>query len=262
MDINLIQGIKSLLLPPAGPLLLLLLLLAGVLRARLVETRRVLILLALVVVTATLAVSTPVAARLLAGSLEARFPALPPTGPLPSGPEAIVVLGTGLYPDAPEYGGDSPTGALLVRLRYAAQLARRSGLPLCAAGGRPFGTGASEASVMRAVLEGEFGVPVRWLDETSRNTAENARETARILEPLGIRQVFVVTHALHMPRTIESFRRVGLEPVAAPTRFITRPSGRPLLLDAFPTHNALSVSAQALHEYLGMAWYALRYPQG
>jgi uncharacterized SAM-binding protein YcdF (DUF218 family) len=65
-----------------------------------------------------------------------------------------------------------------------------------------------------------------------------------------------------MPRAIESFRRVGLDPVAAPTRFITRPRGRPWLLEAFPNYNALAVSAQALHEHLGMIWYALRYPGG
>lgn len=262
MDISLVQGIKSLLLPPAGPLLVLLLLLVGGMRARATGTRRVLTALSLLVVAGTLALGTPMVARLLAGGLEVRHPVLPSAGPLPPGPEAIVILGAGLYTNAPEYGGDSPSGTLLVRLRYAATLARRTGLPLLATGGRVFGAGSSEASVMRAVLEDEFGVPVRWLEEASRNTAENARESARILLPAGIKRVFVVTHALHMPRAMASFRRAGLEPVAAPTRFITRPRGRPLLLDAFPTYGALSVSAQALHEYLGMAWYRLRYPRG
>jgi len=262
MDLSLVQGIKSLLLPPAGPLLLVLLLLAGGFRARSTGARRVLIGLAMLLVVGTLALAAPAAARLLAGGLEAHHPALPPAGPLPAGPQAIVILGAGLYTDAPEYGGDSPSGTLLVRLRYAATLARRSGLPLLAAGGRVFGAGSSEASVMRAVIEGEFGLSVRWLDEASRNTAENARESARILGSVGIRRVFVVTHALHMPRAMQCFRRVGLEPVAAPTRFITRPRGRARVLDFFPTYGALSVSAQALHEYLGIAWYGLRYPRG
>ena len=53
---------------------------------------------------------------------------------------------------------------------------------------------------MKQVLEREFQVPVTWVEETSRNTLENARGSFQVLGAAGIRRVYLVTHAWHMPR--------------------------------------------------------------
>jgi len=52
-------------------------------------------------------------------------------------PQAIVVLGAGRYTEAPEYAGKDTVSSIgLVRLRYAAELQRASGLPVLAAAPR------------------------------------------------------------------------------------------------------------------------------
>jgi len=174
-------------------------------------------------------------------------------------PAAIVVLGGGVYPRAPEWGGDTVSAATLARLRYGARLERATGLPLLVTGGHVLRRGPSEAELMRRVLEQEFGVAVTWTEERSRNTAENASLSAPILHAAGIRTVVLVTHAWHMPRALAAFEREGLEVVPAPTGFLGPALDVEGLFRWLPQVGALRASAYALHERAGRAWYRLRY---
>jgi uncharacterized SAM-binding protein YcdF (DUF218 family) len=167
--------------------------------------------------------------------------------------QAIVVLGGGLYRDAPEYGGDTVGDATLLRLRYAAKLQRESGLPLLLTGGNPDGGNLSEAEAMRRTLTGEFGVPVRWVESASNNTRESARFSAALLKPEGISRILLVTHAWHMPRAVQSFSEAGFAVSPAPTLFHHAPLS---LLDFLPTQ--YGESRLAIHEWIGLVWYRLR----
>jgi uncharacterized SAM-binding protein YcdF (DUF218 family) len=165
--------------------------------------------------------------------------------------QAIVVLGGGLRRDAPEYGGDTLGRWTLERVRYGAKLARDTGLPVLVAGGSVWGDTATEAAVMRAALEQEFNVPVRWTEERSRNTHENAQFAAAILKRDGVKRVVVVMHGFDIRRARAEFEAAGLEVVPAPTvlpRFgITTP------LDLLPSMGALQGSQVALYELLANA---------
>jgi len=167
--------------------------------------------------------------------------------------QAIVVLGGGSYLAAAEYGGDTVSRHTLLRLRYAARLQRISGLPLLVSGGAPFGS-RPEAVSMRQVLTEEFGVPVRWLEDASLDTAQNAEFSARLLRQDGIVRIALVSEAAHMARAVEMFQRQGLTVLAAPTGFA---NDSPVLLeDLLPNAEALENSRAALHEWLGRLWYA------
>jgi uncharacterized SAM-binding protein YcdF (DUF218 family) len=244
--------IEAALLPPGLPLLLLT---AGLLlRRRLLGTLASICGLALLYLA-----SAPFAADAFLAGLEQRAPALTA---VPAQAQAIVVLGAGRL-SAPEYGGgetETVNHYGLERLRYAAYLARRSGLPLLVTGGSTVQGQVGVAELSRPLLETEFGVSPRWIEASSRNTYENAANAYAILAPLGIERVLVVTHAAHMPRALWSFRQVGFEPVAAPTGFAAR--GRrhaDPLLRLLPSAHALARSRFAAHEWLGLAWYRLRY---
>jgi uncharacterized SAM-binding protein YcdF (DUF218 family) len=165
--------------------------------------------------------------------------------------QAVVVLGGGLRRDAPEYGGDTLNRWTLERVRYGAKLARETGLPVLVAGGSVWGDTATEASVMRAALEREFNVPVRWTEERSRNTRENAQFAAEILKRDGVKRVVLVMHGFDIRRARAEFAAAGLEVVPAPTvlpRFeIVTP------LDLLPSMGALQGSQIALYELLANA---------
>ena len=201
---------------------------------------------------ALLALSTSLVAHALIRTLEP--PAL--TAAQRAGAQAIVILAGGRVRAAPEWGGDTVNAATLRRVRYGAQLARETGLPVLIAGGNPDRAKLPEARLMQVVLEREFGLRARWIEERSDTTAENARFTAAILAPLAISRVLLVTDAYHMPRAQRAFAIAGLDPIAAPTGYIGRSSFRPQQL--VPNAQALGVSNLALREWAAGLWYRLR----
>lgn len=171
--------------------------------------------------------------------------------------DAIVILGGGTYFHAPEYGGqDTVSEGALLRLRYGARLQRATGKPILVTGGKPLGNLLSEAQLMKAALEQDFGVPVRWTEDGSDNTYENAHYSFRILQQAGIRKIYLVTHAWHMPRSAEVFRRAGFEVIEAPTAFATR--YRTDLLAFLPNAHSLRDSSTFMHELIGLLWYRVR----
>lgn len=170
--------------------------------------------------------------------------------------DAIVVLGGGTYFHAPEYGADTVGDFTLVRLRYAAKLQRETGKALLVTGGKPLGNDLSEAQQMKSVLEQEFKVPVRWAEDASDNTLENARYSYQLLQKSGIKRIYLVTHAFHMPRSIMAFRAAGFEVVPAPTAFTT--NYRTDLLSFVPRATAMRNSMYFTHELIGLLWYRLK----
>jgi uncharacterized SAM-binding protein YcdF (DUF218 family) len=167
--------------------------------------------------------------------------------------QAIVILGGGRNRNAPEWGGITVNGPTLQRLRYGARLARKSALPVLVTGGAPDGVGATEGDLMRAVLQDEFGMRVRWIDNTSRTTRENARFAADILLPAGMRRIVLVTDGWHLARARAEFELQGLEVIAAPTGIVgTRPFS---FYQLVPNVESLRYAHIAMREWLSAIWY-------
>ena len=174
-----------------------------------------------------------------------------------SSASAIVILGGGTYFHAPEYDEqDTVNKETLVRLRYGARLERKLHLPVLVTGGKPLGNSVSEAQQMRGILEHDFGVPVRWTENASDNTYENARNSYLILKNENIRRICLVTHASHMMRSAAAFRLAGFDVIEAPTGYTTRYHTD--LLTFLPRAKSLFDSARFVHETVGMLWYRAR----
>jgi uncharacterized SAM-binding protein YcdF (DUF218 family) len=180
---------------------------------------------------------------------------LPPVVPVAQkdlqGVQAIVVLGGGLQPYAPEYGNAQPGPWALPRLRYAAHLARRSGKPILISAGTGWAaaTEVTEAEAYRRMLADDYGITVRWIEDKSRDTRQNAVFSARLVQRDGIRRVAVVTDAVHMPRAVRNFRDAGFDVVPAPTDFILPAAS--IVDDWLPSARGLRNSTYILHEWLG-----------
>lgn len=238
----------ALLLPPGNGLLLLAI--AGFFRQR-----RWAFALAVSAGLLLLAQSTPYVAQLLMATLERDSASVATQA---DGAGAIVVLGSSLNVDAPEYGADTANERTLLRLRYGAYLARRLDLPLLVSGGKPMHASKSEAEVMAGIIEHELGVAVRWRETNSLDTADNARMSAEILQAAGIKRIVLVTQAFHMPRARLLFEGAGLEVVPGATGFRALPgAGKYSLFDFLPQAAALHNSYYALHEWLGLLWLRL-----
>lgn len=246
--------LKQLLLPPGG--LLLLLLLGWWLRRRAPRLAAACFVLGF---AGLWAMSLPVVVQGVGAALESE-PALREADwpGLAGRAEVIVVLGAGRERGDPAWGEDQPGLMAMERLRYAARLARVSGLPLLTSGGLHYGTPPSEAAIMADSLERDFGLAVRWREASSRTTWENASETARLLAPQGLKRVLLVTQAAHMPRARWCFEQAGFEVVAAPVGFLGVPTARPL--DGWlPEAKAFWQNGMLLNEAVGRLVYPLAY---
>lgn len=252
MDTYLIYVAKALILPPGGNFVLAALGLALIPFAR--RSGRILLLLGGL---SLLLLSLPTVATWLAAPLE-RIPVV--SAERLSGAGAIVVLAGGREANAPEYGADTISDITLRRLRYGVRLARASGLPMLVTGGRVFSRDViSEAELMAESLRNDFALEPRWLETESRNTAENARYSARLLEAAGIDSIVLVSDAIHLARAVPAFESEALRVVPAPTAFLSADAPGTELLDWLPSAGALAVSRYALHEMLGRAYYRWRY---
>jgi len=110
--------------------------------------------------------------------------------------DAIVVLGCRVGP------GGSPSGALVRRVDRGVGLFHEGAAPLLVLSGGGAGP-VAEAAIMRKMAL-RWGVPEAALliEPFSRNTFENARESARLLGLRGFRSVLLVSDRTHLPRAI------------------------------------------------------------
>lgn len=236
--------LAALALPPAAPLLLALL---GVLIA--CRRRGAGLFVVLLGLLAAYLLSTHGMALLLARALTPQVAAaqLQQVRQV----DAIVVLGGGVDTYAPQYGAAQLRPHSFERLRYGAFLARHTGKPVAFAGSQGWAGNEkqeAEAVVAQRVLQSDYGIAMRWMEDRSRDTAENAGNTALILRPAGVRRIALVTDAVHMPRAVAEFQRTGLQVLAAPTAF-PQPGDRPLL-EWLPSAEGTELSRHVMREWL------------
>lgn len=241
--------LTALVLPPASLLLLIAL---GLLLAARKKAAGLLLAFAAAVLLWLL--SCNAVAVWLASNLLPHYPPLP-VATLKSSPvQAIVVLGGGVHPVAPEYGEPQASSPAAARLRYGVWLARQTGLPVAFAGGMGWGAASNqilpEGEVARRAALQDYGLTLRWIDSRSRDTAESAQALQALMLRDKARHIALVTHAWHMPRSVRAFERAGFTVTPAPMGFIL-PSQNGLL-EWLPSSGGLEVSRLVFREWLGL----------
>jgi uncharacterized SAM-binding protein YcdF (DUF218 family) len=126
--------------------------------------------------------------------------------------DVIVVLGSGLRRD------NSPGPSLYRRTSKAAELYQQGIAPdIICTGGYTAGHTRSEASACAELLIG-YGVPADaiTLEDQSRSTLENARNSRAIMEANGWQTAVVVSDGYHLLRAGWIFREAGIGAVTSP----------------------------------------------
>ncbi|NQX88869.1 MAG: YdcF family protein [Halioglobus sp.] len=191
----------------------------------------------------------------LMGKLEDNFP--PQSMTEIEEVDAIVLLGGALRGDT-KMGNMPDMNQYADRLVHAVALYKQGKAKhVVLAGGSAPGS-RSEAELMQDVLT-VMGVPedAFILEDQSRNTHDNAVNSAQLLADRGMHRILLVSSAFHMPRAYALFKKQGLEVIAAPTDYqqvkltSTLPSGIPGVKNLVRT-------TEALHEIVGYQVYRLR----
>lgn len=172
---------------------------------------------------------------------------------------AIVVLGGGVEPYAPEYGGSNLRPTSLERLRYGLWLGRETGIAVAFSGGlgHAQGQSAPEADVAATAAARDFGRPLRWIENGSRDTRENAARSVALLRRDGIEHLIIVTHGWHMPRALRAFTQAVAQ-TGATMRIEAAPMGlarnfESPALQWLPSSTGFTEVRNVLREFVGLA---------
>jgi uncharacterized SAM-binding protein YcdF (DUF218 family) len=199
----------------------------------------------------------------IVGSLESAYQ------PLAAGQtaDAIVVLGGGTLARIPPRQSVEVTDAG-DRVLYAGELFRQRRAPKVFVTGDVATGGIAPRPVAddMAELLGRVGVPRSAIiaERRAQNTHDHAVYLCPMFASTGVRRVLLVTSAIHMRRSVEVFRRTcpAVESVVAPTDYrivadLPGPWYRSVA-NLIPTPYALVEFTDAVHEYVGIAYYHLR----
>jgi uncharacterized SAM-binding protein YcdF (DUF218 family) len=187
--------------------------------------------------------------------------------------DVIVVLGGGTVPQLyprPSVEINSAGNRVL----YAARLYKQGAAPnILLSGGNidwmADSSTSTPASEMANILD-LTGIPQKaiWLENQSLNTIENALYCKQILQTNHINRIILVTSAMHMPRAKALFEAQGLEVIAAPADFAVTQAGWDdamsfsnvpnFIINLLPNSSSLSLTTNALKEYIGIATNDLR----
>ena len=198
--------------------------------------------------------------RIIGGALERPYPPVAMED-VPKA-DAIVILGGGMgaNPKVSPYAEMYPAAD---RVWHAARLWKAGKAPVVMA------SGVNELLSTKPLLQ-DFGLPESaiHIENESRNTEENAKFVARLLEGTkkdgmgGKPKILLVTSAWHMRRSLLMFRRYapGLEVIAAPCDHEgLHANGEPLAVNHFfPVAEVLMRNGYMVKEivgYYGYKWF-------
>jgi len=179
-------------------------------------------------------------------------------------PQAIVVLGGGTVQGSPEAGEghDTLSSDALKRAVYAYTLCDAFEVPLIFSGGKVFDYGQEPEAAAAGRLFESLGLDSNQiiLETTSRNTWENARETAKLfIEDNAIKRAILVTSAYHVKRGVYCFERNGISVIPAPTDYKCERGRKYDFFSFMPSMLFLENTWLALHEYIGLLYYVIAY---
>ncbi len=168
----------------------------------------------------------------------------------------VVVLGGGHISDPKIPITGQLSDASMARLVEGIRLHRELPKSKLILSGGSFFDRVSNAKVLSEVAMA-IGVKKKniLLEEISKDTEDQARLIQQIVSK---DQFILVTSASHMPRTMAFFRKLGMDPLPAPTEHLVKESVAKTPERFYPSAGGLRKAERAFYEYLGLAWAKLR----
>lgn len=178
---------------------------------------------------------------------------------LPDHVDGIIMLGGAVNPPLALDRGEPSVNEAAERILAFADLIRRypqAKAVFTGGSGRLFGQELREDFVARDALR-QAGIDPACVtfENESRNTWENALFSQRLVTPKPGETWLLVTSAIHMPRSVGIFRRIGWEVVPYPVDYRTRKGARPYV--RFEFDKQIETLHDSLREWIGLVSYRI-----
>jgi uncharacterized SAM-binding protein YcdF (DUF218 family) len=169
--------------------------------------------------------------------------------------EAYVLLGGGISEKTPI--GNIATENAGIRIMHVASLYNQNPKKIYITGGKVTNQEVSESSVYKDTLI-KLNVPAEDIisEENSRTTEENAKYTSEILKKNNIRDIVLVTSAVHMTRSKMTFEKYGFNVIPAPCGYIGNQRNYNIL-DFIPRSHNLDYFMRSIWELIGIVFYKI-----
>ncbi len=211
----------------------------------------------LAIMATMIIVSMPLFGYFALGSLEWKYP---PNTLVPGRDDVIVVLAGNFVQEDDTCRMNRLGSETLERCLEGAHWYKQAGkCGILVSGGKiaPQSECPALAEVMREFLIAQ-GVAADdiTIEDQSTTTAENAKFSAPLLTAKKNAKVFLVTSAVHMPRSVDCFAKYGVAVVPIPCR--RQAAHHDYEIRSFiPAARGISQTCQAAHEWTGYLWYWL-----
>jgi len=171
--------------------------------------------------------------------------------------DAYVVLGGGIYDNAPDIGGKGIPGEdALGRIICAYRLFQLSRKPIIFSGGI-IGERKAESEVAKKLFL-SLGVNESYIlpEGRSKDTFENARYVKELAEQHKITRIVLITNAYHMKRSKMLFDKHFKEVLPFPTGYKTSRM-KYNVFSYLPSAGNTAIISIAIKEYLGIIFYKI-----
>jgi len=171
--------------------------------------------------------------------------------------DAYVVLGGGVYDNAPDIDGKGIPGEdALARIVCAFRLFQLSKKPIIFSGGNIGGRTAESEIAKRLFLSLGVGGSYILPESRSIDTFENARYVKALAEQHRITKIVLITNAYHMKRSKMLFDKHFKEVLPFPVGYKTSQTKYDVF-SFLPNANNTAVISIAIKEYLGITFFKL-----
>lgn len=175
-----------------------------------------------------------------------------------------IVLTGGLFTNRTAHESNLHLGTHADRMFQALQLYRVKKIQKILITGGPldslYSDGSSESILARQYFL-DAGLPEQdiWVENKARNTHENAKFSIQILKNKGVgpNQVYLVTSALHMRRSLACFQKLGWKVQGVSTNPIADSDLKWSWIYLIPNHYAFMDAYQLFHEGIGFCMYKI-----
>ncbi|MFA6074380.1 MAG: YdcF family protein [Negativicutes bacterium] len=173
--------------------------------------------------------------------------------------DVVVLLGGGSVADTPDFGGNGTLGlSSSARFITALRAQKQTNTYLLITSGSVLGVKSAECQAVKRYAIA-LGVPENKIiiDDTAKDTDDNAVNTIEICRDNGWRKLILVTSASHVPRSERLFSNAmkaleyDMKITCLPAGYLSPPRYQFVWADLLP--GGMEYSVTALHEYLGLA---------
>ena len=98
-----------------------------------------------------------------------------------------------------------------------------------------------------------------WIESTSRNTYENASNSAKILEKKEVKSILLITSAIHMRRSLLCFKKVNIRPTPFSTDYTSKATEFNLEYMLIPSIEGFVKWQDIIHEWIGYIVYKIKF---